>query len=321
VSAPPLLDPFEREHLLYEGAPLLRFSPKAFEVPLPEMLRWVGLDLAAGIPRDIASGEERLARSDGGEDVYTARLFQLGPALAITTEIVSADREYRVVELLGVKGDLRVRINLTRPRVTAIAGGAAPAHLTDGPREPGIGQVRVWGGEPGLATGARASIARDLKLMGIEVEPSREPVREPLWSPPMSSRVPLEAFPSDDAAVVTHLVDLARAHPSDGSKARAARRLIALEDRVKRGDGSAVLYRYELHRAGTGVVHMRRREVEAGPERPGLVRTFNVVGIRGAGRLRIRDVGGRALAEVAGARETVDTTIGFLAERLGMRGA
>jgi hypothetical protein len=66
---------------------------------------------------------------------------------------------------------------------------------------------------------------------------------------------------------------------------------------------------------------MRRREVEAGPERPGLVRTFNVVGLRGAGRLRIRDVGGRALAEVAGARETVDATIGFLAERLGMRGA
>ena len=32
-------------------------------------------------------------------------------------------------------------------------------------------------------------------------------MREPLWSPPRSARVPLEAFPSDDAHVVTQLVE------------------------------------------------------------------------------------------------------------------
>ena len=48
---------------------------------------------------------------------------------------------------------------------------------------------------------------------------------------------------------------------------------------------------------------MRRREVEHGLERPGLVRTFNVAGLSGATRVRLREVGGKAGAEFAGSPE------------------
>ena len=106
--------------------------------------------------------------------------------------------------------------------------------------------------------------------------------------------------------------------PVEKAQIRAPRRVSAHADRIRRKN-SIVSFRYETHRAATGVLHLRRREVEAGLERPGLVRTFNLAGLRGAARLRIRDVGGRTMAEFAGVPETVQAISEFLERNMGGR--
>src|SRR5581483_2635132 len=104
----PVQDPFEREHLLLKEAAVLQFGPRSFELSPEELVRWIGLDLAAGVPKEIGTVRERFpAKLDRGEVALAARFYQVGTALAILTEIEEPLGEHRVLEVLGVRGDLR----------------------------------------------------------------------------------------------------------------------------------------------------------------------------------------------------------------------
>jgi hypothetical protein len=304
MTSPPIDDPFEREHLLARDAGVLVFAPRAFEVSPDDLIRWVGLDLAAGVPHEIGTLAERFPAGRGGGVIdYSVRFYELGVgALAVATEIGEQERIHRVLEVLGVRGDVRARVNVTRPR---------------GLSEP-LGNVRVWGGEAGQPERAVASIHRHLRLLGLEPQPHGKSAPEPRFEPPAADRVAVE-LPAADASVLHPLVELLQSMPVEGVKPRPPRRISVLEDRVKRVDGGQIAYRYELHRVGTGVLHVRRREVESGSERPGLVRTWNVIGLRGGARLRLREVAGRAVAEIGGSRDGVSAVARFLSERFGAR--
>jgi hypothetical protein len=307
VTAAPLEDPSERELVLHREAPALAFGPKALAVSPDELMRFVGLDLAAGVPIEIGTTGERFSLKRG-EATTQARFFLLGSALGIATDVDEPQAAHRVLEVLGIKGDVRVRINMTRARTRKLAPVGGPIEVAPEAGE-ALGNVRVWGGEPGEAERALASIHRHLKLAGLEPSPAHE--AEPRFVPPAADRW-LCDLPLADIAVTTALIELLQAHTVEGARIRPPRRLALLEDRVKRADGGLLAYRYEVHRAGTGLVHLRRREVEAGPGRPGLVRTWNVTGLRGGVRLRLRDVAGRAVAEAGGSREGVVALAGFL---------
>src|SRR5581483_2404462 len=127
-----------------------------------------------------------------------------------------------------------------------------------------LGNVRVWGGEPGEAERALASIHRHLRLLGLEPQAKEGP--EPRFEPPAADRFAVE-LPSQDAPVTAALIELLAARPVAGARTRMPRRISLLEDRVKRADGNSIVYRFEAHRAASGVLHVRRREVEAGPGR------------------------------------------------------
>lgn len=323
----PVDDPFEREHLLVREAPVLTFGPRAFELAPDELVRWIGLDLAAGVPHELGSVHERFAdRRQRGDVSFAARFYQLGSALAVLSEIDEPQSEHRVLEhrvleVLGARGAIRARLNLARPRSRTLAASRPGATNGDGAAAAPLahGNLRIFGADASEAAQACARVLRHLVILGLEPRPGVFGAGEPCYLPPAAGRMPCE-LPADDAAVVLKLVELLQALPADGTKARPARRLAAVDERVKRPDGSTVASRYVLHRAGTGVVHGRRREVESGPERPGLVRTWNVAGLRGGSRVRIREVGGRAVCELGGSHDAVTTAAAFVREKLGGRG-
>lgn len=310
----PIEDPSERELLLVRDASVLAFGVRAFEASAEELIKWIGLDLAAGVPIEVGATEESYPGRRG--DVrYSARSYQLGTALAVVTDVEEPEGAHRVLEVLGIKGDVRVRFNITRSRsrkLIATAGGS-PAVREEA--EP-LGNVRVWGGEPGEAERAVASIHRHLRLLGLE--PQAKEGTEPRFEPAAAARWACD-MPGSDAAVVSALIELLLARSIEGARSRPPRRLALLEDRVKRAEGNSIAYRFETHRAGSGVLHVRRREVEAGSGRPGLVRTWNIMGLRGGARLRIRDVAGRAVAEAGGSREGVAAVAGFLEKHFAAR--
>lgn len=313
MTAASIEDPSERELLLVRDASVLAFGPRAFEASAEELIKWIGLDLAAGVPIEMGAIDESYTTRKG--DVrYAARYYQLGTALAVVTDVEEAQASHRVLEVLGVKGDVRVRFNITRSRSRKLAtvGGAPGAREEAEP----LGNVRVWGGEPGEAERAVASIHRHLRLLGLD--PQAKGGTEPRFEPPAADRYACD-LPSTDGPVTASLIELLLARAIEGARVRPPRRLSLLEDRAKRADGNSIAYRFEAHRAGSGILHVRRREVEAGPGRPGLVRTWNVVGLRGGARLRLRDVAGRAVAEVGGSREGVAALTEFLEKRFAAR--
>ncbi len=314
MTAPFLEDPSERELRLVRDATVLAFAPRALEVSAEELIRWVGVDLAAGVPVEVGATSERYDARKGVTTAYAVRFFQLGTALAIVTDVSEPRGSHRVLEVLGVRGDVRVRFNMARVRSRKLAavGGAASLPEEADP----LGNVRVWGGEPGEAERASASILRHLRLVGLEPQPADG--EEPRFEPPAADRWSCE-LPAADGRVTEALVAILAARPVEGARVRPARRLTLLEDRVKRTGGDLIAYRFETHRAGTGFVHLRRREVEAGAGRPGLVRTWNVVGLGGGVRLRLREVAGRAVAEAGGSRESVAVVERFLQEHFGAR--
>ena len=182
-----------------------------------------------------------------------------------------------------------------------------------------LGQVRVWGrAADSERAEVRATVARQMQSAGMAMRVLDRSVAEPQYAPPASDRMTLDGMPHDDLKVAHTLLELLDRLPVEGAQVRNPRR-ISVERKRSRRKGSIVTFNYETHRSATGVLHIRRREVEAGVERPGLVRTFNVAGLRGAGRLRIRDVGRRVIAHFAGTPETVDTIRTVLAGKMGGR--
>lgn len=320
MSAPQLLDPFEREITLAEEPRVLSFSSRGFKIPLEELLRHLAFDLVSAIPRSLGHVQEEIPADD---EVFTFRseFFQVGPSvLAVGTEIEQPRASHRVLELLGVKEDIRVRLNLTRFPEAVLTAKDLPVAMRESVEEGrSLGQVRIWGNEPGLVAEVRRTLARQMHHAGIESRVLDRSVEEPLYHPPAGYRLHLDGLPSSDLQVADMLLELLSRMPVEGAQRRAPRQISTHKSRVRR-KGAIVSYRYETHRSGTGVLHMRRREVEAGVERPGLVRTFIVAGIRGAARLRIRDVGGRTNAEFAGTEEAVDVLGAYLTQAMGGRG-
>lgn len=317
MTAPLLLDPFEHEMTLADDPRTLSFAPRAFEVPPLELLRHLAFDLVGQIPRPLGDVSESLAAISGGEGAFKfeSSCFQVGASvLAIQTSIEELGARHRVLEFLGVGEDLRVRINYAElNRDLGKLPAAARAELDEGRS---LGQVRIWGNEASLIANTRRTLGRAFNTLGLESRILDRSVPEPTYRPPAAGRFTIENFPHDDLRVMEILLALLRQMPVEGASKRAPRRIGAHRDRVRR-KGSIVSYAYETHRAGTGVLHMRRREVEAGVERPGLVRTFVAAGLAGGARLRIRDVGGRAVAEFAGSSESVEAIRNGLTSVMG----
>ena len=316
MIATPLADPFEQESTLADEPRVLSFSPRGFELSLEELLRHLAFDLVGAIPRPIGEVREELDPTGRGL-LYSARFAQLGASvLAVATEIQEDGAEHRVLELLGMEEDLRLRLNLTRLDAARHNGSLPPAMQAELARGRSLGQVRIWSNEPAVAVEVRGLLARQMVQAGIESRVLDRSAWEPVYEPPAAEQLRLEAFPSHDGRVAERLVALLAQLPVPGAQTRAPRQVAAHCVRVRR-KGAIVTHLYETHRAGTGVLHMRRREVEAGTERPGLVRTFNVAGIRGGIRVRIRDVGGKATAEIAGAPQAVGDLRDALARTFG----
>ncbi|MBL4850545.1 MAG: hypothetical protein JKY65_33930 [Planctomycetes bacterium] len=271
------------------------------------------------IPKPLGKLKESLSLgSNEGPASFASAFYQVGPSvLAITTEIEEAKGSHRVLELLGLAEDLRLRINMTLPGGEALAklGAEEKAALEAGRS---LGQVRVWGNETGLVSTTRRALARQMRGTGLETQVLSRSAEEPIYEAPVTERLSLDVFSDNDLRVTAHLLELLKGMAAEGALTRAARQMAASRNRVRR-KGSIVSYAYETHRAGTGVLHIRRREVEAGAERPGLVRTFVIAGLRGGARLRIRDLGGRAHAEYAGTRESVAAIRAALLATLGGR--
>jgi len=313
-----LLDPFETELTLAPDPRVLSLGPRSFEIPMEELLRHLSFDLVGAIPRQLGALEETLTEGVPAPLRYALRIFHLDHSvLALATEIEEADAEHRVLELLGVGEDVRVRVNMTRLHEAPPDLHLSAAEAVRQGRS--LGQVRIWANDQSKVGDMRRTISRQLHLAGVDSQVLGRDVREPTYRPPAAGRLFLDALPGDDLRVADLLLGLLAALPAEGAVARSARRIGSHHDRVRKGATSIVSFFYEIHRAATGVLHVRRREVEAGVERPGLVRTFNVAGLRGAARLRIRDVGGRASAEFAGAPSTVAAIRRFVAREMGGR--
>lgn len=312
---PTLLDPFEHETFYDESARTLSFASRGFEIPFHDLVRHLSFDLVGAIPKSLGKLSEA---PPTGPASFASAFYQVGASvLAITTEIEEARGSHRVLELLGLAEDLRLRVNMTVPGGEALAKlGKAERDLVESGRS--LGQVRVWGNETGLVSTTRRALSRQMRGTGLDTQVLGRDALEPVYQPPAAETLTLDAFSENDLRVTALLLDLLRELPVEGGLTRAARQMAASRNRVRR-KGSIVSYAYETHRAGTGVLHLRRREVEAGAERPGLVRTFVVAGLRGAARLRIRDLGGRAHAEFAGTKESVALIRQALISHLGGR--
>lgn len=298
---------------------MLSFSPRGFAVPLEELVRHLAFDLVGGIPKPLGVVQEDLASDGVGPISFRSSFAQVGPSvLAIATEIEEREAHHRVLELLGVKEDVRLRLNMTQFSPSVLSD-AHPTPFRDS-IEAGrsLGQVRIWGNEPTLVGEIRRTLARQIVHAGIDSRALDRHVIEPVYRPPAAGHMLLESLPSDDLVVAERLLEVLQQQPVDGAQRRAPRQISTHQSRVRRKN-SIVSYHYETHRAGTGVLHMRRREVEAGHERPGLVRTFVLTGLRGAARLRIRDVGGRVHAEFAGTARSVDSLGTYLERAMGGR--
>jgi len=318
VIAPPVVDPFELETTLREPR-VLSFSPRTFEIPLPELLRHLAYDLIGHIPRPLGDVREEIG-SRGDAFTFHCEFSHVGPSvLAVGTEVEHAEATHRVLEMLGVDGDVRIRINMT---LLARSLADTDEDLARAAREAvgagrALGQVRIWGSN-GSTSEVRRTLETQMIHAGIDTRVLDRSVREPEYRPPAAGRLTLESFPADDRQVEELLLNLLTRLPAGGSQVRSPRQ-IACHTVRHRNKGSIVNFHYETHRNATGVLHMRRREVEAGLERPGLVRTFNVAGLRGAGRLRIRDVGARVSAEFAGTNATVNAIAETLQRTMGGR--
>ncbi|MEZ6184674.1 MAG: hypothetical protein R3F62_06645 [Planctomycetota bacterium] len=311
MSTPSLLDPFEIEQTLASAPRVLAFSPQAFELPLDELLRHLAFDIVGGIPRPLTEVEEREVLPAFTYRMQSAHLGQ--GVLALTTEITEPGGEHRALELLGIGKDARVRLNFTRPTDPREFPPLVQARVREGWS---LGQVRVWAND--AKSEIRRVLSRQLKHAGVDTEVLPRDVEEPVYRPPAADRLGLGLLPTDDFHVVEALLQLIRELNPGGGPPRPARRVGLGEQRVRQKE-AIVSYRCEIHRVQSGVVHVRRREVEAGVERPGLVRTFNVAGLGGAARLRIRDVGGRASAEFAGVPDSVRRIRAHLVRTLGGR--
>jgi len=309
------LDPFEHETFHDESGRTLSFAARGFEIPFHDLVRHISFDLVGAIPKPLGKLSESPSE---GPASFASAFYQVGPSvLAITTEIEGARGSHRVLELLGLAEDLRLRLNLTVPSGEALAKlPKADRELVESGRS--LGQARVWGNESGLLSTTRRALARQMRGTGLDAQVLPVEFDEPVYQPPTSETLSLDLFSDNDLRVTSLLLELLKEMPVEGGLTRAARQMAASRNRVRR-KGSIVSYAYETHRAGTGVLHMRRREVEAGAERPGLVRTFVVAGLRGAARLRIRDLGGRAYAEYAGTKASVAAIRGALISHLGGR--
>ncbi len=318
IASPILIDPFEQEVTLAEEPRVLCFAPRCFELSREELLRHLAFDLVGGIPRPLGSVREQLEQ-DGAPVRFASDFYQVGPSvLAVTTEIEEREATHRVIELLGVAEDIRVRLNLTRlpPPHNGELSPAARDVVAGGWA---LGQVRIWGSESSRVTDIRRTLGKQMVGAGIESRILDRTVDEPVYRPPAGDRLLLDALPDDDVRVGDLLLSLLRQLPAEGALRRAPRQIALHTDRIRR-KAAIVSFRYETHRAGTGVLHVRRREVEAGVERPGLVRTFNLAGLRGGARVRLRDVGGRASVEFAGAAPTVAALRAWFCLELGGRG-
>jgi hypothetical protein len=322
IAPPQLLDPFEHELTLSDDPRVVSFSRRGFEIPLEDLAKNLAYDLVGRIPRPLGKVKEEI--DDGKSPFsYGSAFFQIGDSvLALCTEIDMEGASHRVLELLGIAEDVRVRLNLTLHNKDAVGklnlSNAAKAVIEEGRA---LGQARVWGSVHGTKRAEiRRTLHRQMTTVGMDSKVLDRSVTEPTYKPPAAARISLDAMPSNDLRVADLLLELLASLPVEGADVRNPRRISAHNDRI-RDKGSIVSFRYETHRAATGVLHIRRREVEAGLERPGLVRTFNVAGLRGAGRLRIRDVGGRVSAEFAGSQETVDAIRNMLVARMGGRTA
>ena len=313
-----IVDPFENELTLAQEPRVLSFGPKGLELPLDELVRHLAFDVVGAIPRTLGEVVEAIGDPGAPPFSYRLRFYHLGQAvLALATEIEEPDAQHRVLELLGVAEDVRIRVNMTRWKRVLPEQHPSVQQVTQQGRS--LGQVRIWAGEGPAAGDLRRMLSRQLQSAGIDSNTLVRDVPEPIFRPPCAGRVALDALPFDDGRVAAELVMLLGQLTVPGAPARPARQVGAHQSRVRKPT-SIVTHAFETHRSGSGVLHMRRREVEAGVERPGLVRTFNLAGLRGAARLRIRDVGGKATAEFAGTRAAVDEIHRLLMERMGARG-
>lgn len=318
IAAPVnVVDPFETEATLTLEPRVLSFHPKVFELTVDELVRMLSFDVVGAVPKPLGTTYEHVGLNGAGF-LYSASYYQVGPqALALATEIDEGTTRHRVLELLGVSGDVRVRLNAAQVRDPAGRELSKSARAAvDAGRA--LGQVRLWAGEATRQNELRKTISRQLTTAGLDVQVLGRNAREPIYTPPRSDRVALEALPPSDVKVAGDLLALLAFLPVPGQQLKPPRRIDVHTERVRR-EGSIVVFHYETHRAATGVVHVRRREVEAGTERPGLVRTFNVAGLAGAARVRIREVGGRAMAEFAGTPESVERIRQVLAQLFGAR--
>ncbi len=308
-------DPFEVEHLLLPDTKVLTFAPRALELPLEELVRLMAFDVVGQIPRANGGVEERVGENGAGF-LFQSLFFQIGPStLGIATEIDEGVARHRVLELLGLGGDVRARVCFSLLRDAASRDGLPRSARDALAQGRSLGQVRLYHGEPTGTTELRRALTRGLVSAGVDPQalPGAE-LKEPEFHPPAHRRLALE-LPPADIKVAGDLLGILALLPVDGQMPRPPRRIGHHQERVRREDGTIVSWRFETHRGATGIVFLRRRDVEAGLERPGLVRTFVVAGLKGATRLRVREVSGRAVAEVAGARAAVDTVAEAL-ERL-----
>jgi hypothetical protein len=319
IVSPPLLDPFEHELTLADEPRVLSFSPKSFDIALPDLVRTWAFDLVGAIPYSLGSVREEFHHGSS-QIAFESSFFRVGNSvLALCTAIRQGASTHRVLELLGISEDIRVRFNQTLvdpERAGELDLSEAAAEIVAQGRP--LGQVRVWGSESSPREEIRSTLARTMRNLGLDSQIHDRSVEELTYRPPTSSRLNLDALPHNDLRVADLLLALLDSLPVADAPRRAPKRVSCHQDRIRR-EGSIASFRYETHRAATGVIHMRRREVEAGLERPGLVRTFNVAGLAGAARLRIRDVGGRVSAEFAGTVESVEHIRAALIRDMGGR--
>lgn len=314
MIAPTHLDPFENELTLAPEPRVLSFASRGLELPLDDLMRHLAFDVVGAIPRALGELQESISEPPF---TYRLRTYHLGQAvLGLATEISEPEAQHRVLELLGVGEDVRIRVNMTRLQAAPGEQHASVQQAVAAGRA--LGQVRIWAGESTVAGELRRALSRQLQSAGIDTQVLVRDVPEPEYRPPAAARLSFEVLPVSDARVAAELVAILNQFPVPGQPVRPARQLGAHQSRARKAS-SIVSHTFEVHRAGTGVLHMRRREVEAGVERPGLVRTFNLAGLAGAARVRIRDVGGRASAELAGTRAAVDALREALVSRLGER--
>ena len=157
IAAPPvLLDPFELEATLAVEARVLSYHPRVFELSVDELVRLLSFDIVGDQP--LGTTYEHVGENGAGF-LYSASYYQVGPqVLALATEIDEGTTRHRVLELLGVSGDVRVRLNAAVLRSTEGRDLSKSARAAvDAGRA--IGQVRLWTSRRGRTTCARRSRA------------------------------------------------------------------------------------------------------------------------------------------------------------------